>query len=383
MFMKNSKMKLPLAIIPILPPLFIPLAKKRVKCGLCCDGVARANLSTTTLSKWSKKPRSVERKLNLTTFIVIPRKPSDVTWPCTWRNFHKCTVDTPRMVSHFFFSKPAKMNVDALDAVTTLMGIIKFHWFYMMHDFGDRLRHQKADREGFHRFECAIVMDLSGLSVTQLGSRTLAVVKEQSFIDSLCFPETMNCMVLLNAPSFFSATWSIIKGFIDARTAGKVDVISSRKKGEKRLLEIADAEQLPSDYFGTGPSTEETLQAASPGDMKRLTSEMMYVRGSGSYKTEVEEGEEVEVFIWTRSSYGGKFSIVDQDKASTKVYAPEVEVKHVKLTEDMSENPTSKSLTPTGRIVGPASIKVKADSNGGRFASEKFLVQVCVYDKST
>lgn len=58
-------------------------------------------------------------------------------------------------------------------------------------------------------------------------------------------------------------------------------------------------------------------------------------------------------------------------------------MKHVKTTEDMSENPTSKSLTPTGRIVGPASIKVKADSNGTRFASEKFLVQVCVYDKST
>lgn len=177
-----------------------------------------------------------------------------------------------------FFSKPAKMNVDALDAVTTLMGIIKFHWFYMMHDFGDRLRHQKVDREGFHKFECACVMDLSGLSVTQLGSRTLAVVKEQSFIDSLCFPETMNCMVILNAPSFFSATWTIIKGFIDARTAGKVDVISSKKKGEKRLLEIADPDQLPSDYFGTGPSTDETLQAVAPGDMKRLTTEMMYVR---------------------------------------------------------------------------------------------------------
>lgn len=177
-----------------------------------------------------------------------------------------------------FFSKPAKMNIDALEAITTLQGIIKFHWHYMMIDFGQRLRQQKAEKEGFHRFECVCVMDLSGLSVSQLNSRTLAVTKEQATIDSLCFPETMNRMVIINAPSFFSATWSVIKGFIDARTVGKVDVISSKKKGEARLLELADADQLPSDYGGTAPSTEETLNAASPGDMKRLYTEVMYVR---------------------------------------------------------------------------------------------------------
>mmetsp|Transcript_23769 Transcript_23769/g.35961 ORF Transcript_23769/g.35961 Transcript_23769/m.35961 type:complete len:434 (+) Transcript_23769:175-1476(+) len=286
-----------------------------------------------------------------------------------------------------FFSKPAKMNIDAVEAITTLQGIIKFHWHYMMIDFGERLRAQKADVEGFHRFECVCVMDLSGLAISQLGSRTLAVTKEQAFIDSLCFPETMNRMVIVNAPSFFSATWKIIKTFIDGRTAGKVDVISSRKKAEERLLELADADQLPSDYGGTGPSTEETLNSQAPGDMKRLYTEVMYIRGSSSYKTEINEDEEVEVFVWTRSVPGAKFSIVDQDKSNgpPKVYAPTVEIVHKELSKDQSEKPTSASLTPTGRIVGPANIKVKADSNGSRFStsSEKFLVQVCVYNKSS
>jgi hypothetical protein len=177
-----------------------------------------------------------------------------------------------------FFSKPGVLNIDAVECITTLDGILKFHWFFMMHDFGDLLRAQKKNREGFHRFEAVCVLDLAKLSVTQLGSRTMAIIKEQAAIDSLCFPETMSRMVIINAPTFFSATWRIIKGWIDPRTAAKVDVISSRSSWEKRLKELAPIDQIPSDYGGAGPSTVETLNAASPGDMKRLYTEVLYVR---------------------------------------------------------------------------------------------------------
>jgi CRAL/TRIO domain len=177
-----------------------------------------------------------------------------------------------------FFSKPGVLNVDAVDCITTLDGIIKFHWFFMVHDFGERLRSQKAKEPDFNRFEAVCVLDLANLSISQLGSRTLAIIKEQAFIDSLCFPETMAQMIIINAPSFFSASWSIIKGYIDARTAAKVSVFSNRTKWEKKLLEICDVDQLPSDYGGTGPSTISTLDAASPGNMKRLFTHCMYVR---------------------------------------------------------------------------------------------------------
>jgi hypothetical protein len=177
-----------------------------------------------------------------------------------------------------FFSKPGVLNIDAVDCITTLDGILKFHWHFMVHDFGDRLRSQKTDREGFCRFEAVCILDLAHLSVSQLGSRTLAIIKEQAFIDSLCFPETMSQMVIINAPTFFSASWAIIKGYIDARTAAKVSVYSSRTKWEKKLNELCDEAQLPSDYGGTGPSTIDTMEAASPGAMKRLFTHCMYVR---------------------------------------------------------------------------------------------------------
>jgi CRAL/TRIO domain len=177
-----------------------------------------------------------------------------------------------------FISKPGVLNVDAVEQITTLEGILEFHWFIMMHDFGDRLRQQKKDDPNFKRFECVCILDLENLTTAQLTSRSLAIIKTQAAVDSVCFPETMNKMFIINGPFFFSATWSIIKGWLDPRTSSKIEVISSRKAWEKRLLDLVESDSLPCDYGGTGPDTKLTLAASQPGDMKRLQTEVMYVR---------------------------------------------------------------------------------------------------------
>lgn len=52
-----------------------------------------------------------------------------------------------------FISKPGILNVDGMECITTLDGIVKFHWHIMMHDFANRLRAQKAkDPEKFKRY---------------------------------------------------------------------------------------------------------------------------------------------------------------------------------------------------------------------------------------
>lgn len=52
-----------------------------------------------------------------------------------------------------FFSKPGVLNVDGMECITTLDGILKFHWHIMMHDFAERLRKQKAnDPENFKKY---------------------------------------------------------------------------------------------------------------------------------------------------------------------------------------------------------------------------------------
>ena len=43
-----------------------------------------------------------------------------------------------------FISKPGVLNVDGMECITSLDGILKFHWHVMMHDFASRLHAQKA-----------------------------------------------------------------------------------------------------------------------------------------------------------------------------------------------------------------------------------------------
>lgn len=98
--------------------------------------------------------------------------------------------------------------------------------------------------------------------------------------------------------------------------------------------------------------------------------------GHNSVKTEVHEGEEVDVIVWTRCVSGAKFSITDQDKKMPS-FVEGVEVKHTGGHE-VADMPTETKLT-SKRVKGPAKIKVKADSHASRFTTEKFLVAFCVY----
>lgn len=122
------------------------------------------------------------------------------------------------------------------------------------------------------------MLDLENLTSSQLTRRALTIIKEQAAIDSLCFPETMSKMFIVNAPTFFSASWRIIKAWLDARTAAKIEVISNRAKMEARLLEFIDADQLASDYGGKGPDTTKTMMDCMTGDFNRMSTKMLYLR---------------------------------------------------------------------------------------------------------
>lgn len=116
------------------------------------------------------------------------------------------------------------------------------------------------------------------MTTSQLTSKALAIIKEQAAVDSLCFPETMSKMFIVNCPMFFSASWRLIKGWLDPRTAGKIEVLSNKDQAKKKLLELVDEDQLPSDYGGKGPDTKETLKGAIPGDAVKLHTDMLYIR---------------------------------------------------------------------------------------------------------
>mmetsp|Transcript_10782 Transcript_10782/g.16960 ORF Transcript_10782/g.16960 Transcript_10782/m.16960 type:complete len:452 (-) Transcript_10782:155-1510(-) len=290
--------------------------------------------------------------------------------------YPQCYSGVAKNGAPIFISRPGILDVDAVECLTTLDGILKFHWFVMMCDFGDKLRAQKEKDAHFKRFECFCVLDLENLTMGQLSSRSLAIIKEQSAIDALCFPETMNKMFIINGPRFFGATWKLIKGWLDPRTASKIEVISDKKKWQEKILELVREDQLPADYGGKGPNTRDSAKEQYIGSMKGLHTEVMYLRGHGSVTYEVAEGDEVAIEVYTKSTSGAKFTVCDAyHKAPDWVTA--FEVKH-KGDDDATTIPTKETITQQ-KIKGPASIKVKADSNGGRWTTYNFLVAFLTY----
>jgi len=214
-------------------------------------------------------------------------------------------------------------------------------------------------------------------------TRNLDIIKKQAFIDSLCYPETMNKTVIINAPRFFTATWSIIKGFLDQRTVGKVDLFSNKAAGEKKLKEIIDVDQIPSDYGGTGESTDvllakEAAKDSASGGRSRLITEVMYIRSNISFKFSLRPEEEAELFVYTRALTGASFKVTDAAKKSGELL-PKKTVKHSGGKDEHSP-PTCMPLT-SGRISGGIEIKVKGESLKSRMSSESYLLVANIYKK--
>jgi len=278
-----------------------------------------------------------------------------------------------------FYSMPGRINVNGMGTITSLQSVIKYHWYEMIHNFGSRLRDNKREMSDFTSFSCITVLDLDQLSASAMGSRTMSIISEQAKIDSLCFPETMHKMIIVNAPRFFAVSWKIIKGWLDARTANKIEIISSKKIMQTRLKEIIDEDKLPSDYGGTAPSTETLLASNAPGNMKKTKTELLSVRTYASYVFDLIDDEKADVVIYTKAKTGAKFSVTKGDKKEVVVSG--VDITFVGGGDDPDLIPTMKVVLAKD-IIGPGKYKVKAESNAksmSRVSYDNFLVVANIY----
>lgn len=273
-----------------------------------------------------------------------------------------------------FISKPGVLNTDGMECITTLDGILKFHWYIMMHDYKMRLKKHKEEHPDFVNFQTVTVIDLEHLSTSQLSQRALSIVKTQTAIDSVCYPETMNRTLVINAPRFFTMTWAIVKGWLDPRTASKVELISSRKSWEARLRELVDEELLPSDYGGKGTATTETLKKEAPEGVIKQYHELVYVRSSGYVSVDIPAGGHMEIKVFSRSPAEATISVVDETDKTKELVTP-VPFQHTGGAEETVQ-PTSLVITKE-RISGPCKVRVKIDSKGGRFSTAGNYMVAC------
>ena len=104
---------------------------------------------------------------------------------------------------------------------------------------------------------------------------------------------------------------------------------------------------------------------------------LLTTSGHHSCTYDIAAGEELEISIYTRSTAGAKFTVVDSQHAKAP-WVENFQVVH-SGTDDMNETPSHMVITKE-HIVGPANVKVKADSNAGRWSTHNFLIVFTVFN---
>mmetsp|Transcript_11756 Transcript_11756/g.28488 ORF Transcript_11756/g.28488 Transcript_11756/m.28488 type:complete len:414 (-) Transcript_11756:96-1337(-) len=212
--------------------------------------------------KWDVKLAS-ERWYNMTAFRdkykidAIRQKMEDGMKPHDFPGYlehHKCyqctlclSAGRAKDGSPVNIEQTPKFDFDSLLAIPQqtsdlyLLHNIEYHAYLL-----DELARQTGRLHGFVK-----IMDLQGVTLGQVKwvrkwQAHTANRKERMQQDILeCYPECFAKVFVINAPSFFSAIWRLIKPFIPPRTAEKVAVLSNKAKATEALLEYIDAATLP------------------------------------------------------------------------------------------------------------------------------------------
>ena len=92
------------------------------------------------------------------------------------------------------------------------------------------------------------ILDVNGIGVFSLVGKTKDFIKLASDIGQDYYPEMLGKMSLINVGWLFRAVWSMIKGFIDPKTASKIDL--HKNEAHKELLALIDADNLPKTLGG-------------------------------------------------------------------------------------------------------------------------------------
>ncbi|KAL8932136.1 MAG: hypothetical protein Q9216_006951 [Gyalolechia sp. 2 TL-2023] len=92
------------------------------------------------------------------------------------------------------------------------------------------------------------IMDLKGVGLSKVSS-VYGYVKQVSAISQNYYPERLGKLYMINAPWGFSGVFSVVKGFLDPVTVGKIHILGTGYQSE--LLAQVPKENLPKMFGGT------------------------------------------------------------------------------------------------------------------------------------
>lgn len=263
----------------------------------------------------------------------------------------------------------ANLSVEGIECLTELENIEKYAWFSSLHRFKAEIARAQTINPDVVRCEAIQIVDLKGLNASVLNKRTLDTLARLVTVNK-CFPEILNSMVIVNAPSFFSFFWRIIRAMLDPRTASKIVMFSKEQDGINWMLERIDKSELLSDYGGDGDSFEEVLNKQTEGGcakrqvVKRIAISQ-WTKDKVHFELDWNEGARFKAY--TRSTSDAEFELF-KDGTNTLLKA---EVKG-------SPNQKPFSVDLFANVKGPGSFTIKA--SGKSSSTEYFVVAGDVLD---
>eukprot|EP00977_Amphora_coffeiformis_P017611 scaffold5828_cov168-Amphora_coffeaeformis.AAC.14 len=254
------------------------------------------------------------------------------------------------------YFKAGKIHVEGLLSILTMEKISFNAWNVCKHVFPQMLKKAKDKNPNFVRCESINVLDLEGLTSAQASSEAMEIIKTSAKVADF-FPETMHCMLILNAPTWFSVTWRLIRSFIDPRTARKIEVYTSTARGQHRLQQLIKLTEIPHDFGGVGPPTDatdgpnrEALQVLHVSKKSRTQQDVPCL-------ADVARDETITALrIYSRSATGVLLDVNKDDQPVVKSLSIDPPKKPPSGT---SLNPYFRNLI-NGPIVGPCRISLRA-----------------------
>lgn len=190
------------------------------------------------------------------------------------------------------------------------------------------------------------------------------------------FPEMLYRCVVINAPSFFSMAWTLVKKILDKNTAKKVVVFSSEAKGKRYLLDLIDKSELASDYGGTFTSTEQAIlkQGKNRTNVLRQFCQLFHFSHLSknkskeiSHQFELKAKEKLTVTIYTRCRQSLSFKLTN---SSTNEHIKSLPIEVPRLSLPKSDENDSQQHSPHKRIKRRASHKDENDSYSIKIVSD-------------
>jgi len=192
----------------------------------------------------------------------------------------------------------------------------------------------------------------------------MILIFSKTFNTTGLFYQCLNRFIFINAPSFFASIWQIVRPLIDFHTASKVDIISSKRVWQSRLLDLIGAENLPSDFGGTAsPQAEKFLKITKEKGLHRQVTHPIILRFSWSIATFdfILDGEDdtMELLVLTKTQKTCTFHVTKQHALGNDLVQV-VEVKHI-ISGD--EHPTRFHFPQL--LDGPGNYQVRVNCSEG------------------